>query len=358
MNLVEDLVSPRTTTSDNDFINVNPSTSVEAQFQNSRVKNVARFDCKVIVKDIFEGEPTAKSNALKAHQDNNHSVFSRRCSDKDFLEQLAKKQPITWPKMSDEDSWCLLDSAVYSRLVGVSSIQEKVELLETTIYDQASRLFGHPVPSMNGSKGLNRRSRMSIKLCIEKNSLKNQINICDDRSEQQSLQALLKGVMEKLRNIRRGERYRKKRWKIKNANKSFFRNPYTAGKSILDPKCNIKLNVAKDTLDKHKASSVNDPLHNIPLPPLDDLPEPPSFLRDFNTSKFNFSHFMHIVNSRRNSSSPGINAIPYRVYKKCPQICSFLFSICNLCLKHSFVPVRVVGWLCSSIENLINKDLN
>ena len=111
--------------------------------------------------------------------------------------------------------------------------------------------------------------------------------------------------MEKLRNIRRSEHNRKKRWKIKNANKSFFRNTYIAGKSILDPKCNIKLNVAKDTLDKHKASSVNDPLHNIPLPPLDDLPEPlpESFLRDFNKSKFNFSHFMHIVNSRRNSSS-------------------------------------------------------
>ena len=157
-------------------------------------------------------------------------------------------------------------------VIVISSIQEKVELLESTIYEQASRLFGHPVPSMNGSIGLNRRSRMSIKLCIEKTSLKNQINICDDRSEQQSLQALLKGVMEKLRNIRRGERNRKKRWKIKNANKSFFRNPYIAGKSILDPKCNIKLNVAKDTLDKHKASSINDPLHNIPLPPLDDLP--------------------------------------------------------------------------------------
>ena len=165
------------TSLNNDFINVNPSTSVEAQFQNSRVKNFARFDCKVILKDVFEGEPTEKSNALKAHQDNNHSVFSRRFSDKDFLEQSAKKQPIAWPKMSDEDSWCLLDSADYSRLVGVSSIQEKVELLETTIYDQASRLFGHPVPPFNCSKGLNRRSRMSIKLCIEKNSLKNQINI-------------------------------------------------------------------------------------------------------------------------------------------------------------------------------------
>ena len=49
---------------------------------------------------------------------------------------------------------------------------------------------------------------------------------------------------------------------------------------------------------------------------------------------------MRILNSRRNSSSPGINMIPYRVYKKCPQICSFLFNIFGLCLKHCFVPVQ------------------
>ena len=39
----------------------------------------------------------------------------------------------------------------------------------------------------------------------------------DDYCEQQSILALLKGVMAKLMNIRRGERNRKKRWKIKNA---------------------------------------------------------------------------------------------------------------------------------------------
>ena len=32
--------------------------------------------------------------------------------------------------------------------------------------------------------------------------------------------------------------------------------------------------------------------------------------------------------------------IPYHVYKKCPQICSFLFNIFGLCLKHCFVPVQ------------------
>ena len=119
----------------------------------------------------FEEVLTAKSKVLNAHQDNTHSVHSRSSSDKDFLDRLEKKHPIAWPKMSDTDGWSKLDSAVYSRLVGVSSIQDKVELLENLIYDQASLLFGHPILSKKGSKGLNRRARMSINLCMEKNSL-------------------------------------------------------------------------------------------------------------------------------------------------------------------------------------------
>ena len=159
---------------------------------------------------------------------------------------------IAWPKMSDDDSWSQLDSAVYSRLVGASSIQEKVELLENTIYDQATCIFGHPSRPNKSFRGLNRRACQSINLCIEKNSSKNQIKKCNIPSVKQSLQALLRRVMLKLRNIRKGERNRKKRWKIKNGNKSFFQNP----KNILDPKCNIKLTVDKGTLDKHKVSSV------------------------------------------------------------------------------------------------------
>ena len=140
---VEDSVSPRTTPLDIDFAIVNPSSSVEAaSVQVPHGK--AKFDCKVIVKDIFEENPTEKSKLLKANLDKNHSVASHRFSDKDFLEQSEKKEPIAWPKMSDDDSWSQLDSAVYSRLVGASSIQEKVELLENTIYDQATCIFGHP----------------------------------------------------------------------------------------------------------------------------------------------------------------------------------------------------------------------
>ena len=36
--------------------------------------------------------------------------------------------------MSDDDSWSQLDSAVYNRLLGASSIQEKVELVFLVIH--------------------------------------------------------------------------------------------------------------------------------------------------------------------------------------------------------------------------------
>ena len=68
----------------------------------------------MIVKDIFEENRTEKSKLLKANLDKNHSVASHMFSDKDFLEQSEKKEPIAWPKMSDDDSWSQLDSAVYS----------------------------------------------------------------------------------------------------------------------------------------------------------------------------------------------------------------------------------------------------
>ena len=144
---VEDSVSPRTTPLDIDFAIVNPSSSVEAaSIQVPHGK--AKFDCKVIVKDIFEENPTEKSKLLKANLDKNHSVA------KDFLDQSEKKEPIAWPKMSDDDSWSQLDSAVYSRLFGASSIQEKVELLENTIYHQATCIFGHPSRPNKSFRGL------------------------------------------------------------------------------------------------------------------------------------------------------------------------------------------------------------
>ena len=51
----------------------------------------SRFDCKVVLSDIYSEGLTGKSNLLKVNQDKTHSVLSQRSAEKLFLETLKRK---------------------------------------------------------------------------------------------------------------------------------------------------------------------------------------------------------------------------------------------------------------------------
>ena len=297
-------------------------------------------DCRVVVDDILLCDQTEKFKALKSSQEKNHSASSRQPIDKIYLESLVKKDPIAWPKMKESEKWNQLDDEVFLLLVGGSTVQERVALLETSIYNKATQLFGHLPPLKKGLRGLNRRAQYSIKLVKEKNTLLGQINICPDEASKASLLDLLNIVRRRLQNFRRGEKSRKRRWKVKQANQSFGKNPYEAGKRVLDPKFESKLKCSKSSLDQFKSKSLSDTFHNVPLESLNGLPDAPNCVFDFDNSNIKVEDFSFLLNSRRNGSSPGINGIPYKVYKKCPKIMSFLFKIFLSCAKLCLVPVQ------------------
>ena len=210
-------------------------------------------------------------------------------------------------------------------LVGVASVFERVELLEKSIYDQGSLLFGFLPRKEKSLSGLNRREQHSIKLVTEKNELLTRINNTSDQCIKDSLQTLLENLSTRLRILRRSESSRKRRWKIKKSNQQFLKNPYQAVKAVLDPKCETQLQCDQSLLDTFKAKILSDPSHNIPLPSLDGLPPAPTLLKNFDSTSVRYQDLLPILNSRRNASSPGINMIPYRVHKECPRITSFFF---------------------------------
>ena len=82
--------------------------------------------------------------------------------------------------MSDNNGWEQLDSAVSNLLVGAASVFERVELLEKSIYDQASLLFGLLPRKEKSLSSLNRRGQHSIQLVTEKNELLARINNTSD----------------------------------------------------------------------------------------------------------------------------------------------------------------------------------
>ena len=81
---------------------------------------------------------------------------SRYSSDANILRDLESKTPIAWPRMNDE-CWAILDGAVFSKLHQCNSLFDSMELLETTIYFEAAKLFGHT--QMKPSKNLAGKSR-------------------------------------------------------------------------------------------------------------------------------------------------------------------------------------------------------
>ena len=140
--------------------------------------------------------------------------------------------------MSD-NSWEQLNGAVSNLHVGAASVLERVELLEKFIYDQGSLLFGLLQRKEKSLSGHNRRPQHSIKVVTEKNDLLARINDTSDQCTKDSLQTLLENVRTRLQILRRNESSRKRWWKIKKVNQQFLKNPYQAGKDVLDPKCEI-----------------------------------------------------------------------------------------------------------------------
>ena len=73
---------------------------------------------------------------------------------------------------------------------------------------------------------------------------------------------------------------------------------------------------------------------------LDDLPPKPSLLKKFNKSSFSYKDFLEILLTCRNASAPGLNGIPYKVYKKCSKRSKFLFKIFEACFERCEIPIQ------------------
>ena len=106
-----------------------------------------------------------------------------------------------------------------------------------------------------------------------------------DPQEQTSLKELLALKKEKIRNFRRAEKHRKKKWLFKKLQEKFKKNPYQARKEMLD----TKLTVDQLTLDKFKSASVEGKFYYVPLNLLEELPSSPNIKVPFSTILNNFS---------------------------------------------------------------------
>ena len=119
----------------------------------------------------------------------------------------------------------------------------------------------------------------------------------------------------------------------------FKKNPYLAGKNVLDPRCYVQLKVSKDALDAHLSASTKDEMKDVPLGDLPGLSEI-QLKKQFRCTKLSYKRYLALLKTRRSGSAPGFNMIPYIVYKKCPQICDTLFNILKRAFREGTIPTQ------------------
>ena len=296
-------------------------------------------DCKLVLEDISFSCGAAKLQMLDLSQDKKHTTDSHDATESDFLKNLCLKTPIAWGNSADK-RWTLLDDKVSDKLYMCATLADTLSLLQESIYNDAANIFGHLQPKKRNLSGQSRRTKFSIKLIQQKNLLLAQIKSSSLPEQNAALTQLLINVKCQIRSLRKAEKTCKHRWFIKRAKNEINPNPYNVGKNLLDPKCYCSLKVDQEALDQHKSSNLFDNNYDIPLGNLEGLPSEPLLLKKFNKSFFSYDDFLDILSSRRNTSAPGLNGIPYKVYKKCPRISKFLFKFFQACFKRCEIPIQ------------------
>ena len=112
---------------------------------------------------------------LKASQENTHTTSSHLSKEKRLLEGVSMKTPIAWGKANDEH-WAQLDDIVSRKLINCNSLTEWLDLLQNTIYNEATNIFGLSQPPKRNLAGQSRRTKLSIQFIKGKNMLTAQIN--------------------------------------------------------------------------------------------------------------------------------------------------------------------------------------
>ena len=94
--------------------------------------------------DLDHGLPSGSNSEQLTGLDTNHIAKSRYDLDaeKSWLGTVEQKDPIKWPKMSDNKAWMQFDQDVCKQLNWSGGVEQRLKLLETVIYEEGKNYFG------------------------------------------------------------------------------------------------------------------------------------------------------------------------------------------------------------------------
>ena len=321
-------------------------------------KNKAILDCEVVLERV---EIAGSSDGIGASdslgclssiddcnaditltsQVNHHSAKSRNTIEYEarVLSNLPARSPIKWPKMIDHIRWAQFENNVLKNIPeNWLSAGKLVVLMENVMYEEGKALFG--VWETAARKPLITRRQKEIFSCRRNlNDLKRAWKRASSDDERAGIDLLQEDCRDRLKGLRRAECSRKRRWKRRSVRSKFFKDPFRVARDVLSPRVMSSPDVSKAELNDYVKSVASDKHRDVPLGDLEGLPNLDLKLSPFNNKPFSKGAYQRMLKKKRNGSKPGCNKIPYKVYKKCPNLSDKVFHTMSHVRKCGRVPL-------------------
>lgn len=251
-----------------------------------------------------------------------------------------RKERLQWPKATEVNVWQdfehEVDLILESTLLGPA--ERKLKSMSHLIYSIGKERFGVQKKKTNCNQPQpNRREKRIKQIREELKKLKKAFKKAN-QEERVGLKELRDIQRRELASLKRAENLRMKSRKKAKTRAAFVANPYKFSKQILDKERTGSVTNSLDEVQNYLRTVHSDPERHVPLGECKRIEAEPPPTTQFDESEPKLSEVKETLKKARNSSAPGPNGIPYRVYKMCPRLTRRLWLLLKAIWRKEKVP--------------------
>jgi len=288
-----------------------------------------------------EAIPSAQSEDSAQHHKNPFwtSDFSHKSKilPSEQIKSCVRKPALRLPHLNDAKAWGLLEEAIMVKVddvmkAGGDGAPQKMIALEDHIYSVCAKLHGtreeKSASHVKAAPSKRRRPRELVLLAKQKTQLRREWRIAKAAGlDTRELHRKLMGVVRAHSQLVRLVKSSREKGLEKQERERFLKDPQRFARELFHPPAVGKPEFGKEAADAFFSKQFADSDRSFEYKPLEGLPRPPRPKTPFRVGCITDREFGHVLRKKKNGSAPGMNGIPYTVYKRCPRVATVLLNI-------------------------------
>ena len=291
---------------------------------------VPSMKCKATKNPIDKGngnnrKPGRQKDKMRESNQEVHTNSKAKIKQGEAPDRRA--QEINWPK-SNSKEWQALDDDVSKRLrIIMAGPEVLAESHPKVIFSMVTERFGFKERKTSATciKGPSRRQKHISSLRAEIKILDRAVKSAPEE-EKDGIKEIQREKLKCLRMKKRAESIRKNRRKFRKNCNEFLSQPYDFSRNLLNPKPKGVLKSTKEEVEEYLHKVHSDPNREEIQEMSEEMWEHKEPETDFNNKPPTYAEFQKKLRRTRTKSAPGPNGVPYRVYKRCPEVAKLLYQ--------------------------------